>query len=295
MNRTHYTRLRKPLAVLTALALALCLSPAVLAQTGPKPNLHIVAAGVSEYTDIAPLFCAHKDALDVVSFYRRQEGSLFGRVEATTFINQQATVANLQGALAGLQSRAKPGDVAVVFFAGHGGKSGHPEYGYCAFDKDLTWTQIQHALRAVPCKVIVILDTCQAGSATLTQNVIVLSSSQAHQDSDEDRVKDGNGFFTKALLEALRGRADYNTDGTVTLEETHKYVVDRVPQISGGKQLPMLICPPNATSAIPLAKLAPGTLPTSPPTVAGPTVPPVAVPVHEPMFQSSGPLTMGSN
>jgi uncharacterized caspase-like protein len=225
------------------------------AQDGVKPSLHMVSAGVSDYLDIPRLFCAHKDALDMARVYEEQEGKLFNKVNVTRLINTDATVANIQQALLALQGKAKAEDYVIVFMAGHGGKTGHPEYGYCAFDKDITWTQIQSALSNVPCKIVVILDTCEAGAVTQGRNMVIFSSTQAHQMADEEQHHNGNGFFTKSLLEALKGQADQDGDRTVTLDEANKYVGPRLQQISFGKQTPTLMHPMTISNTLPLAKL----------------------------------------
>lgn len=48
-----------------------------------------------------------------------------------------------------------------------------------------------------------------------------------------------NGLFTYCLLEGLKSKkADLNSDGTITLQEVQKYVVEQVSNISSGKQVP---------------------------------------------------------
>ncbi|MFK7907109.1 MAG: hypothetical protein AB8B69_18380, partial [Chitinophagales bacterium] len=42
-----------------------------------------------------------------------------------------------------------------------------------------------------------------------------------------------NGFFTKALLQGLKGEADYNKNNIVNLEELFTFVQQRVPAMVG--------------------------------------------------------------
>lgn len=66
---------------------------------------------------------------------------------------------------------------------------------------------------------------------------IIFSSSRGGEYSYEsDRVK--NGFFTAALLEALRGKADTGRDGRVDDEELRSYVSDAVIRLTDGLQHP---------------------------------------------------------
>ncbi|HPT51070.1 MAG TPA: hypothetical protein PKZ22_12895 [Accumulibacter sp.] len=53
----------------------------------------------------------------------------------------------------------------------------------------------------------------------------------------------GNGAFTKAILEGLRGQADYNKSGRITHEMLDLYVSERVKGLTEGAQSPVTIVP----------------------------------------------------
>jgi hypothetical protein len=66
----------------------------------------------------------------------------------------------------------------------------------------------------------------------------------------------GNGAFTKAILEGLfEGRADLLRKGTITLSQLDAYVADRVKQLTGGVQHPIMIRPPTVPD-FPIALVA---------------------------------------
>ena len=48
----------------------------------------------------------------------------------------------------------------------------------------------------------------------------------------------GNGAFTKALVEALSGRADYGGKGKITINMVDLYLSERVKELTKGKQTP---------------------------------------------------------
>ena len=53
----------------------------------------------------------------------------------------------------------------------------------------------------------------------------------------------GHGVFTYYLLEGLRGKADRNGDGVVTVSELYEYVeeqVERKVREAGGRQRPIM-------------------------------------------------------
>jgi hypothetical protein len=224
---------------------------------GPRPTLNLVSVGISKYVDIHPLKNAHKDSQDVARLFEAQQGKLFGQVQVTNLIDQQGTVANILAAVQQAKARATPDSYTIIYLAGHGGKGGHPEYGYCAYDHDLTWTALQAALRGTPGKVMVILDTCQAGSATASDGMVVFCGSLATEDGQEDDSPTGNGHFTKVLLRALNGAADANGDGIVTLDEVNAYVSARLNQISNGTQHSQVYQPVTVQGSLPLTQVVP--------------------------------------
>ena len=58
----------------------------------------------------------------------------------------------------------------------------------------------------------------------------------------------GHGYFTLALVEGLSGKADYNHDGVVQLNELDLYVTDRVKELSKGMQHPVTARPTSIRS-----------------------------------------------
>ena len=48
-----------------------------------------------------------------------------------------------------------------------------------------------------------------------------------------------HGVFTYFLLEGLRGKADADQDGQITVDEAYAYVAQKVPQATGQEQHPV--------------------------------------------------------
>jgi uncharacterized caspase-like protein len=109
-------------------------------------------------------------------------------------------------------------------------------------------------------RVIFIADTCYSGAsggrtilsrstrATLSENFlerlskgkgrIIISASSANEVSQEnDQFR--HGVFTYYLLEGLKGRADDDGDGLVTVGEVFRYVSRKVPEATGQDQHPV--------------------------------------------------------
>lgn len=78
--------------------------------------------------------------------------------------------------------------------------------------------------------------------ASAENGVVVFSSSTGRQLSYED-VAWGNGAFTKALVEGLDGKADYQKDGRITHKMLDLYISERVEEITKGRQSPVTQAP----------------------------------------------------
>jgi hypothetical protein len=57
----------------------------------------------------------------------------------------------------------------------------------------------------------------------------------------------GNGALTKALFEALNGKADYNHTQKITINMIDLYSSERVKELTGGKQTPTTTKPQTVT------------------------------------------------
>ena len=67
---------------------------------------------------------------------------------------------------------------------------------------------------------------------------VILTASDANEVSvEKDELK--HGVFTYYLLEGLRGKADFDKDGVVTVDELYRYVSMKVPQATGQDQHPV--------------------------------------------------------
>ena len=79
----------------------------------------------------------------------------------------------------------------------------------------------------------------------------MFASSTGEQESLE-LAEWGNGAFTKALVEGLRGAADFKKRGRVTYKQLDAYVSDRVDELTSGRQTPVtpvLVTVPDFTLA----------------------------------------------
>jgi WD40 repeat protein len=251
-----------------------------------KPVLHLLVVGINEYED--PKFdldYAQPDAEAIARFFE-QHGGLFSSVDVVKLVDKQAAKASILQALQQLAQRAHPEDVVLIYMAGHGVALGEQfyflaqgmrteedeevairEYGVSAQVLSDTLLQIG-AL-----KQILILDTCESGSAlpilakatmfrvrglgTAEEKAVkmlarsngyyLIAASTSEQDAHEVPEL-GHGVLTSALLSGLGEKgeplAPTGPEGIVTIYALLQYVNQQVPELTekyyhGNKQYPV--------------------------------------------------------
>lgn len=238
---------------------------------GRKPKLYALVAGVSDYDDDRlDLAFAAKDAQDFSEALQRQQGGIYRDIEIRTLTNPDAD-AFLDG-LDWLRAKVTGQDVAILFASGHGVNDRDGDYFYLTRDVDterlqrtaISQYEIQKILAALPGKVLAFVDTCHSGNvmgarpgvadvtavvndlAAAEHGIVVFASSSAKQLSLEN-AEWGNGAFTKALVEGMDGRRDYEQDGQITVHELQLYLSHRVKELTHNRQTPTTTIPQTIT------------------------------------------------
>ncbi|MBN9121096.1 MAG: caspase family protein [Planctomycetes bacterium] len=242
-------------------------------------HLLTLLAGVNDYSDhrknaagaraFGDLKSARADATALGDQLAAFAGPklLYTRAQRDVRLDGEAARKKLSGALAALADRARPDDLLVVFFAGHGdllmpNDGPLPKEGRAALKTEGTFyfccpdytparpgatalsaEELFAALARINCRKVVLIDACHSGRATTPnllrrcvpngQGPVVMASCDQSELSYEDPGA-GHGLFTDAVLDALdpdRGfrKADYDTDGQLSPEELFEHVAAKVP------------------------------------------------------------------
>ena len=85
-----------------------------------KPDLYLLAVGIKNYPDNHKLEYADKDAEDIKKHFSQMEGTLYSEVHKYLLTNEQATKKAIEDKFLEIQKNAKPDDVVLVYFSGHG-------------------------------------------------------------------------------------------------------------------------------------------------------------------------------
>jgi len=233
----------------------------------PQGDLYSLVVGISKYSNpgVPPLKISDKDARDFAEFLGTPK-DLFRECKVTLLTNERATKIEVEKHLFyGLRQAGKD-DTVILFFSGHGAVDPYQagDFFFLTYDSDpdfLAPTAVHMSglnfLKRIDCpRVLLIADACNAGGFsargaklavapfktfiqqfTSSSGKVILTSSRPDEYSLE---KSGmsNSVFTHYLLDGLRGRADTDGDGLVTISEAYRYVYEKTKIESGGVQHP---------------------------------------------------------
>lgn len=222
--------------------------------------------GNTEYTDpsLAQLTAPGKDAEDFARVLTDQEICAFD--EVNVLLNESEAM--IREAIDGLFYQKKPDDLIVLYFSGHGVRD---EYGvlYLAV-KNTNRSRLRSTAvksdyiresmdQSRSKRQVLILDCCNSGAfahgtkaatggsigtASAFEGTgygrIVLTASDATQFAWEGGKVIGdtdNSLFTHFLVEGLKGEADVDGDGRITVDELYDYAYEKV-RFATPKQTP---------------------------------------------------------
>jgi WD40 repeat protein len=226
-----------------------------------KPRLFFLGVGIDAYPGDLKLDCAVSDATALEQTLladKKQASPLFDDVLTRPLLDQKATRQEILDGLKWLRA-AQPEDVVVIFYAGHGNRDrdGNFQLLTVAYDAanpretTVSGKELKDALAALESRrVLLILDACHSGSIAtdalagdLKQpdcGVSVLCAAQGDETSRED-ARNRHGYFTKWLLDGLKGSAGTNKAGEITLARLYVHVEEKVPAETDDQQHPVLV------------------------------------------------------
>lgn len=238
-----------------------------------KPRVWVVSVGVSQFTESSiALQYADRDAQLFDEFFASSSGGSVPAERRVLLTNGQASRAAVLSTLTGIAKRTAPEDLLVIFLATHGLPDAGGDLYFLASDTDpkqlvatgLPQRDVEYALGKAPARrVALFVDACHAGGAGLSglanrrglvlaetnrlvsgiasasSGIALFSASSASESSVEGpQWGGGHGAFTHAVDLGLKGAADANHDGLVTIRELYDFVYTRVSESTQGQQHP---------------------------------------------------------
>ncbi len=232
----------------------------------PRSDLYVVAVGVGHYKNAKyTLQYPRPDAEAFAAALERGGKALYRQVVRIDVMDEEATRAGIEAAVAKVAAGAQPADTFVFYFAGHGvmEEAAGAQGEFYLVPSDVTSLygesgQLQAKaisgprLRELSASVkaqrqLLVLDACQSGAATTafalrgaaeerailqlarSAGVVLLAATSGDQYAAEMQQL-GHGVFTYALLEGLKGRAA--TDGKITVKHLEAFLNDEVPELT---------------------------------------------------------------
>lgn len=223
------------------------------------PRLHVATIAVSDYLDSQldlkyPIF----DAEAIELAFNNLGYGIYKSVSNYTLYDNEVTKDNLKDLFDRLNDIVAIEDVFVMFIAGHGLYSTHDaQYHFLPYDVDVSsydkavdtslgvteFNKLLSKIKAV--QTLLLIDTCQSGgfegfstkSETVTSAQVkavhrlgraALMASSKNQFAFEGYH--GHGVFTYMVLDALKGKADYTKDGSISVDELSVYVSTKLPE-----------------------------------------------------------------
>ncbi len=255
-----------------------------------RDDAYAVVIGISQYRSdqIPTVNYAKRDAESMKEYLVSVSGIPEGNIIVLT--DDRATLSDLSAYLEEwLQRNVREGSFVFVYFAGHG--TPNPEKGdayLVPYDgepgfisKLYPLKRLYSSLQKLPAEdVVVVMDACFSGAGgrsivargvrplvpvrieeeTRELEKIAVLTASAGSEISQDFESKRHGLFTYYLLKGLRGAADNDNDGWVTLEELHDYVTPKVKDESrrlGYTQTPQFFPQPVGVKAdIRIAKVA---------------------------------------
>ena len=240
-------------------------------QVMATSSLHVLAVGINNYKNGAyNLNYAQPDAKSFVEQISKNYDKIFKAINPVEIYNEDATKENIIKGFNQIIAKAKPEDVFVFFYAGHGSldeehkdADGESPFYFVPTDvtkiygdpeqlqkKGLSANELRQYLTQIrSTKQLVLMDACHSGGALKSMNVraagsdekaifqlarssgvVTIASSGSKQFATEFDILK-HGVFTYVLLEALNGKAD-NGDSKVTVNEIKLYMEERVPELT---------------------------------------------------------------
>jgi WD40 repeat protein len=235
-------------------------------SSGFKPDLYVLAIGVSRYSEPSlQLRYAAKDAQDFAAALEHQKGGLYRDVQVKVLTDDKANRDDVLDGLDWIRKATKNRDVAMILLSGHGVNDQSGKYFFLPHDANMdsllrtgvSMSDIQTTISSLAGKTLFFVDTCHSGNvlgarksdrtdinglmnelASAENGAVVFAASTGTQSSIEDPAW-LNGAFTKALVEGINGRADYGDSDQITMIMLELYVSQRVKQLTQGQQTPM--------------------------------------------------------
>jgi hypothetical protein len=224
-----------------------------------KVDIYAVIIGVAAYNHMNPLKYTDDDAYHLYAFLKSPEGGAIPDGQIKILIDDAATKKNILSEVSTTFAKADANDVVLLYMSGHGLEGAFVPVDYDGRNNLVDYDDILNVLAASPAKhKLYIADACHSGSMYAAKTpmsrpiadfytkigeskggMAVMTSSKTDEVSLEySGVR--HGVFSHYLIEGMKGDANKNNDGYVTIEELFNYVYTNVRHHTNNAQTPSI-------------------------------------------------------
>jgi WD40 repeat protein len=237
------------------------------AQNKP-PKIWAVVIGISKFkSKNIDLKYADKDAQYFYDFLLSKAGGEVSKDRIKLLLNGQATRENILDEIHEKLSSVHSNERVIIYIASHGLTGTNGEFNILGSDTDpdrlvstgVSWQAVENQVSQADGEVVIFADACHSGTASrpgfrgviatetnallaeiakVKKGTALFCASSGTGYSMEGPQWGGHGVFTKFLVDGLKGAADIDNDGKITIGELDGYVSGQVNSATRGKQHP---------------------------------------------------------
>lgn len=230
-----------------------------------KPNLYVLTLGINQYkVRRNRLEYAVPDAQAIASQFRKENNGLYENISISSLLDGEVTKDGISAKFDELSHQIKKSDVFILYMAGHG-ITYNGDYYYIPVDyyaseenqiEEMGISKndfVSYLSKIDAGKSLILIDTCDSGSFMSEKSQFNTRGSFSSSDGVIRRLRkavgcavisaakdnqsalegyEGHGIFTYAILEALKGQADFDKDGYISINELSFYLKDEVPKLT---------------------------------------------------------------
>ncbi|MFZ1703438.1 MAG: caspase family protein [Saprospiraceae bacterium] len=229
-------------------------------STSQIPKIHAFIAGVATYNHTTSLKYTDDDAYRLYAFLKSPEGGALPDQQISLLIDDAATKQAMIHQLSQTAANASENDVLIVYLSGHGLDGNFVPYDFDGRKNLLQYSEVLNIIDRSKAKhKLVITDACHSGSmlanarspmeealshyydtiAQSGQGIALLTSSKREEVSLEYGGL-RQGIFSHYLIRGMKGEANENNDGIITIDELFRYISREVKIYTAGSQNPSI-------------------------------------------------------
>ena len=223
------------------------------------PNMYAIIVGIGAYTAMKTLNYTDDDAYQMYAFFKSPEGGALDDRHLELLIDERATAANIERALAEKLAIADADDIVVFYYSGHGVDGYFIPVDFDGVHNLLSHKRVEQLFDASSARhKLVMADACHSGGLLAAKaydsrstdrlyeafaksqggTALLLSSRTEEVSLEASGLR--SGVFSHFVMRGMRGEADANHDKIVTVGELYDYTYGRVRDYTGKRQSPVL-------------------------------------------------------